>query len=64
MSVRSCFLMISPVFLDELLVAADLLEAEDHQPQGADDHQDRLHKVGPDHRGQAAAWTKHSSELL
>ena len=47
-----------PVSVNELLVAAHLPEAEDHQPQGADDHQNCLHKVGPDHRRQAAAWTQ------
>ena len=44
-----------PVSVDELLVAADRGEGGDHEPHRADDHENGLHEVSPDHGRQPAA---------
>ena len=49
-----------PVFLYELLVAADLPEAEHHEPHRSDDHEDGLHEVSPDNSRQAPACHKYN----
>ena len=43
------------IVVNQLLVTSDPLEAGDHQPDGADDHEDGLDKVSPDDSTQSSS---------